>query len=361
MMFDIDALRQRIQHNCHISDARYAGNYSMCTYLLKMREYYRWEQAIPLSRHIDKDAVGPWLVAREQDWNRLDEQDYQPLACCGHEDIAPFDENTLNQGLLAQGYIYSSGKGLFGKPHFFLGRLAEHRRIDDIDVYITAGEEARDLVAPPAMLREQKIYIRTDSLRRLIWEKIEENRWRRLESSPFIDSARCYGVDITEQAINPERLESLLDAMTENETGVVLQHELGEVAAGHLLGQEWKDGLNRITGGRAEHLARAVRDHLADASTTLPWLLENENIPGLHFYFGNFTGLRKLLFPELLAAYLHWQKTGQLTQLQTVTQQALQRWQDETRLLLDILAIDDAKQAAQQLEHRYREQLGPAA
>ncbi|WP_126455120.1 Sfum_1244 family protein [Sulfuriflexus mobilis] len=360
-MFDVDTLRQRIQHNCHISDARYAGNYSICTFLLKMREYYRWEQAIPLSQQIAKDEVGPWLTARERAWDDLDEQEYAALHCCERQDIEPFDENTLNQGLLEQGYIYSSGQGLFGKPHFFLGKLAEYRRIDDIDVYIAANEVARDMVAPPAMLREQKIFIRQESLRRFIWEKIEENRWRKLEASPIIASARCYDVDITEQAIRPEQLEALLDAMTANETEVVLQHELGEAAAERLLGQKWKDGLNRIAGGRAEHLLRAVRDHQADSLTTLPWLLENENTPGLHFYFGNFTGLRKLLFPELLAAYEQWQKTGQLAPLQTITQQAAARWQDETQELLGLLAANDVQQAAQQIVERYREQLGPAA
>jgi hypothetical protein len=360
-MFDADALRQHIQHNCHISDARYAGNYSLCTYLLKMREYYRWEQAIPLSQQIAKDAVGPWLIAREQTWDDLDEQDYSALHCGEQRDIDPFDDNTLNQGLLDQGYIYSGGKGLFGKPHFFLGKLAEHRRIDDIDVYIAASEMARDLVAPPAMLREQKIYIRQESLRRFIWEKIEENRWRKLEDSPIIASAHCYDVDITEQAIHPERLEALLDAMTANETEVALQHELGEAAAGRLLGQEWKDGLNRIAGSRAEHLVRAVRDHLADAITTLPWLVENENIAGLHFYFGNFTGLRKLLFPELLAAYEQWQKTGQMDHLQALTHQAAQRWNNETRELLRIFAANEGEQSVQQVQERYRAQLGPAA
>ena len=360
-MFDVDSLRQRIQHNCHISDARYAGNYSLCTFLLQMREYYRWEHAIPLSEQIAKDDVGPWLVAREEAWNELDEQDYTSLDCCEQYAIDPFDENSLNTALPEQGYIYSSGKGLFGKPHFFLGKLVDYRNIDGQDVYIASSEMARDLVAPPAMLREQKIFIRQESLRRFVWEKIEENRWRRLKDSPIIASAGCYDVDITEQAIKPTRLEALLDDMTANETEVVLQHELGEAAAGRLLGQAWDQGLNAIAGGRAEHLARAVRDHLADALTTLPWLLEHENHPGLHFYFGNFTGLRKLLFPELLGAYEHWQASGQLDQLQSCAQQAAPRWQDEAGRLSEIMLSDDAGQAARNVEDRYATHLGPAA
>ncbi|HSP01523.1 MAG TPA: hypothetical protein VLN90_08695, partial [Thioalkalivibrio sp.] len=35
-------LRQSVQRNCDIADARHAGNDTLCTYLLKMREFYRW-------------------------------------------------------------------------------------------------------------------------------------------------------------------------------------------------------------------------------------------------------------------------------------------------------------------------------
>ena len=41
---DIKQLSDTVQLNCHISDARHAGNYTLCIYLLKMREFYRWEK-----------------------------------------------------------------------------------------------------------------------------------------------------------------------------------------------------------------------------------------------------------------------------------------------------------------------------
>ena len=40
-MYDIESLRTTVQHNCHISDARYAGHNALCIFLLKMREYFR--------------------------------------------------------------------------------------------------------------------------------------------------------------------------------------------------------------------------------------------------------------------------------------------------------------------------------
>jgi hypothetical protein len=34
-------LRDSVQRNCHLADAEHARDYSLCIYLLKMREYYR--------------------------------------------------------------------------------------------------------------------------------------------------------------------------------------------------------------------------------------------------------------------------------------------------------------------------------
>ena len=41
---ELQSLRRSVQRNCDISDAEFAQSYSLCTYLLKMRELYRWER-----------------------------------------------------------------------------------------------------------------------------------------------------------------------------------------------------------------------------------------------------------------------------------------------------------------------------
>jgi len=46
---DLDAIVGAVRQNCHRSDAQYAGDLTLCTFLLKMRELYRWENAIPLT------------------------------------------------------------------------------------------------------------------------------------------------------------------------------------------------------------------------------------------------------------------------------------------------------------------------
>jgi len=47
MVENLSALIDTVQKNCTIADARHARDMTMCTFLLEMREYYRWEMEIP--------------------------------------------------------------------------------------------------------------------------------------------------------------------------------------------------------------------------------------------------------------------------------------------------------------------------
>ena len=47
----MQALIESVQHNCDIVDARHGSDYGICTYLMKMRELFRWQQRLPLEKH----------------------------------------------------------------------------------------------------------------------------------------------------------------------------------------------------------------------------------------------------------------------------------------------------------------------
>lgn len=96
------ALIKTVQKNCDIADARHAGDYTLCVYLLKMREMYRWEQGI---------------------------------SC---------------------------------RPHFFIADLVEQAQRDTTDIVISGREYARDMATPPAMMQNGLIFIRNESLRRML-------------------------------------------------------------------------------------------------------------------------------------------------------------------------------------------------
>ncbi|MEQ1592041.1 MAG: Sfum_1244 family protein [Thiobacillaceae bacterium] len=296
MVENLSELIDTVQKNCTITDARHARDMTMCTFLLEMREYYRWEMEIPFHARVPKDELGDWLNARESIWNTIEEEAFEPLPVSDNS-IDPFESDAVNRALIPQGLVYSSGLGRFRKPHFVLAQLQRQERREGLNVLVAGCEYARDLIAPPATLRNGTIFLRMDSIRRLLWNKYEEWQWREKDSALGRAFAH-YGFER-----DPERG---LDRMAEAEAETMILHELGEARAEKLLGAQWNDMLGQLTSKHAELLVRAVRDHLADCLVTLPTLLQREACGSLHFYIANLSGLRRALFPALSAAYEGW-------------------------------------------------------
>ena len=325
-MLNLGQLVNAVQKNCHISDARHAGDFTLCIFLLKMREFFRWENDIPFARDLPKEEVGAWLLEREGLWSDLESDAFESLPLEGHE-LDPFDADTINRELIPQGYVYSGGYGRFSKPHFFLGSLLKKEKRAGYTIYISSCEYARDLEAPPAMLQGQTIYVRQESVRRFLWEKIEEWRWNR-KNVAMERALDCYSFDLD--------VNSALARMTENETEAMILHELGEGLAGEKLGGEWRKMITAFSRSKVEIMIRAARDILADCLSTLPALLAANNTAALHFYFANFTGMRKHLFPEAIAAYQRWAKEKDISVLHKLADEGQRRWLDTARTLLTL-------------------------
>jgi hypothetical protein len=319
-------LRLAVQRNCHISDARYAGEYSLCTYLLKMREYYRWEKGFGPTAKLHNGEVGNWVDRREQLWARLENDSFEPLNLCGQR-FDPFDDDGINRELLRQGLVYSGGYGRFGKPHFFLARVLRVEACGDHVVIVSGEEYARDLSAPPAMTRGKTIFVRRESLHAMISERVEEWRWKQRDNA--MARAMAY------YDIEPD-LERALDKITDNELETAILHELGELIAGELLGTAWEELLLGVVRTPAEVAARAVRDQLADCLSTLPALLALENLPAIHFYFANLSGMRKELSPGLTQAYQRLVESGDLSELKRSVPLGSRRWLSVARDLLEL-------------------------
>jgi hypothetical protein len=334
MMRILPELASAVQHNCDISDARYAGDYGLCTFLLKMREYYRWENELPFARSLPKDALGDWILAREQGWNDIETEDFAPLPLAGGE-LDPFDSDAANREILTHGCVYSAGYGRFHKPVFFLGQLLRFEERGGFTIIVSSCEYARELAAPPAMLQGRTIFVRQESVRRYLWEKIEEWQWRKQGSSAMARALTSY--DFMADT------ESALQKMADNEMETMILHEQGEAAAGDLLGEAWHQMMVGVARTRAEPVARAVRDLLADCLSTLPALLERADMPALHFYFATFDAPRRQLFPQALDAYEHSLRHGTLERLWQVVREGRERWLAVARTLL---AFDPVGRAA---------------
>lgn len=314
-----------VQRNCHISDARHGTDYGLCTYLLKMREYYRWENGLDYQASLTNESVGDWLSAREQLWESLVDDEFAKLPLDG-EDYDPFDVETINQALEPLGLVYSAGYGAKNKPLFFLGHLERLEQPEGISVWVSGRELARDLTAPAAMNQGGRIYIRQESFRRLLWEKFENWRWQKADNA----MGRAFSHYDFEQ-----HLEVSLDHMVEKELDAVLLHEQGEYLAGKRLGEKWNEMVADLGHSPAELMARAVRDHWADCEVTLPHLLRHEDEASLHFYIGGLTGMRKSIFPELSAAYEAWHLHGDWKPLYQVVEGGQKHWPELATRLLD--------------------------
>jgi hypothetical protein len=323
-MRNLPQLASVVQRNCDISDARHAGDYGMCTFLLKMREYYRWENELPFARALPRDELGEWLKTREQAWGGMEADAFAPLPL-ERGALDPFDAAAANRELQPQGCVYGAGYGRMGKPVFFLGELLRVEERAGLTIRISSCEYARELAAPPAMLQGRTIFVRLESVRRYLWEKIEEWQWRK-QGGAMARVLASYDF-----LADPE---SALARMAGNEMESMILHEIGEATAGELLGGAWDEMILSVAGTPAEIEARAVRDLLADCLQTLPALIERANLPALHFHFATFDAPRRQLFPQALEAYEEFLRSGSLRRLEQVAREGAERWLAEARALL---------------------------
>jgi hypothetical protein len=333
MVENLSDLIDTVQKNCTIADARHARDMTICTFLLEMREYYRWEMDIPYGARLPKDELGDWLNARESLWDTVEEEAFAPLPVSG-SGIDPFEADDVNRALVPLGLVYSSGLGRFRKPHFVLAELKRAEVREGVKVYVAGCEYARDLIAPPAAMRDGAIFLRMDAVRRLLWNKFEEWQWREKDTA----LGRAFAHYDFERDI-----EHGLDRMSDAESEAMILHEVGEARAEKLLGEDWPAMLGQLTSKHAELLARAVRDHLADCLVTLPTLLEREAYGSLHFYLANLSGLRRALFPALPHAYEQWLNDHNTTRLLGVVNAAAAHWLHAAQHLMATYQRDPAQ------------------
>jgi hypothetical protein len=297
----IAPLAAAVQTNCHIADARHAADLTLCTYLLQMREFFRWEKGLPLGAALPRDAVGAWLAQREQEWERLEDHAFQALPVPGSADddaMDPFDLDAVGRWLEPLNLAYGAGLSGRERAGFFLAELLESRQLaDGVTVQVCGREIARGLFAPPAALLGRTIVLRRESFARWMWEKFEAFSLKRANGA-FKAVVDAYRLDQGFHAALPRLLDEQGDTL--------VLHELGEWRAGRWLEPGWAAMRLALPDRRTDLLVRAVRDLVADLTTTLPALLERQATTSLHFWFATFDGLRTQLCPALQPAYRAW-------------------------------------------------------
>ncbi|HSN20223.1 MAG TPA: hypothetical protein VLS49_06080 [Usitatibacter sp.] len=319
-----EALVATVRANCHISDARHAQSLTLCNYLLAMRELYRWERGLPPGEAPRRADVLAWIGERETLWEAVDGDAWHALPI-GGEALDPFDVEAVNERLASEGLAYGAARGRFGKPHFFLGELEASEVRDGARVLHVGREYARDIDAAPAALQSSTVVVRRDAFERWLWLKAET--WEAQGGGPMRAVLEAYGFS--------RQREDALRRMAEEQRETLILHELGEHAAGALLGAPWETLMAATDDRRTEILLRAVRDLLADCLVALPRLLASEGAAGLHFWFATFEGPRRVLFPRLAEAHAAWSRGAGPRALQEAVAAGREHWQ---RVALELAA-----------------------
>ncbi len=323
----IRPLVEAVQRNCDIADARHARDYTLCTYLLKMREFYRWQQGLDFTAPLSPEAVGRWVEEKEALWRALEHEAFVPLPVEGLA-LDPFDREVTRR-LLPRGLLYGSGYGRLGRPVFFLTELLDTRRLHGYTLHVGGREYARELSAPPAMAQGKTLIVRKASVRRMLWERMGEAGWKRRPALERTRQAYGFGEDPA----------GALDRMAEDALEAIIAHEVGEAMAGELLGEAWDAMVMALAPSKAELMARAVRDHLADCLSTLPRLLAGHHPPSLHAYFAQFDTMRRHLYPSLYRAYEAWAEGEGLTPLKEAVERGRGHWLGLAREMAELYRL----------------------
>ncbi len=323
---EVAELVAAVQRNCDLADAAYAQNLSMCIYLLQMREFFRWERGLPLDAPPDRGEVGRWIASREAHWDSLTdapEPAFAPLPLGGGVDA--FDEDAANARLRSSGLVYAAGLGRFRRPEFVLAERVQSQSREGATVLVTGREHARGMNPPMAASRGDQVLVRRDVLRRWLGTRVELSRQR--------PGAEGLGAALDAWRIGDADPQSALERIADIETETLILHELGERRAAALLGPQWEEMLVSLEHPRAEIVARAVRDLLADCLLTLPALLERGATGSVHFWFANFEGMRRHLAPALPGAYARW-RAGETAALADALDAGAEHWLAQARRLL---------------------------
>jgi hypothetical protein len=313
-MIDIEEVALQVKENCNISDAGYWGLYSPCGLLLRVRDLFKSENRMKPWESVNRAAIGDWIERRERLWNELFEEDFRKIEIPGKR-FRPFDVRRINSVLLPEGFFYGAGYGGLMKPTFFLAELIEKRSRGSYSIYVTGRELAHDLSTSPSMLQGKSIIIRKEIMKKLLWEKYDEMVSRRhdsLLSRAFSE----YGISRqSTSGLSFSEIDDLISGVTEEELSSYIYHELGEASQRRLLGKWWNDLISKLPYSRAELFVRALRDLLSDTcnSGMLRHIIAERKTGSLAFHIALLGGMRRVIFPEITAAYDEFGKSGNWT------------------------------------------------
>jgi hypothetical protein len=349
----------QVSANCEIGNASQAGHFSLCGLLLRLRQLYKWEHALPPWREPDPGAVLAWVEGKEGAWEQLEGAVWQDLILNGAT-LDPFAVAEVNAALTPLGLAYGAGYSRGLAPTCFLGRLLEVRRLDDLTVLVLGNELARDLDAAPALCQGSLIYARREALAYYIWDRLSDPVQ---QHKPFLKVAlAAFGTTLGSLLQDPEAHREAFEQLVAGELEAVIRHEVGE-AREISLRDAFRTALTLFPQTRVELWVRALKDALAEVNEwgRLAYLIEARQATSLALMLAWRPGLYPLLLPELEPAFWQLQEQGDWEVLAEARLSALSRLRATAAELSELLAAADITPAPQlrgEIEARFLKPLG---
>ncbi len=332
-MVTVESLREQVLKNCLIAEANYAGTFSLCGLVLRLRDLYKWEKGLPPWMEPDAPVLLEWIEQRESSWDPWMDREFQPLVLDG---VArdPFDVDGINEHLAESGVVYGAGyvEGL--RPSFFLGAVGETRKTDGAVIYSVEREIVRDVFASPAMRQGARIYIRHQPMLSFLWDQIFEMRPSARSALRFALAA--YGLDADIVARSPERHADRLQTIARDQLHTWIHHELGEFYEEAFRGHLWHDIIATYPDTPIEVYARVLKDLCADTDDKglLRHIVENRHKAALAFYVAFLRPFTRLLFPEILKAFSTFRKSGRWDLIENTRRKAKEKFHERAAHLL---------------------------
>jgi hypothetical protein len=216
------------------------------------------------------------------------------------------------------------------KPTFFLAEVERIERLDGMEVMFLGREHARDMLGFPALRQGDRIYVRRESVRYYLYDKISEHHMA--GKKPMVWAMNTWGVHATAD------LRSRLDSIVDQEIMAMAYHELGE-AAEDVFGDRWGELLSLFSMTSVERFARSLRDVLADTHPRgLLSLVIKEKLSGmLGLYVSMLDGFSALLFPEIRQAFDRFMNGEDWGLIEATRKAGYDNLRSKAELLLDIL------------------------
>lgn len=314
---DITGLKNQVQKNCDISDANYAGVYSLCGLLLRLRDLHKWERGLEPWEEPEPRVLLEWVDARETYWGEIASESILPITI-GERSFDPFDIDSINGLLRPTGMIYGAGYGIGMKPTFFLAEVKDSTVIGGIKVDRIERELARDIFMTPAMRRGDQIFARRLPMLFFLWDQILELRPSAKE--PLTYALAQYGLEPEALRRNARSQGPELKKVANEELDTWIHHEMGEAGEKGFEGDIWHEIVAAYSNSPVEIYARVVKDFLADthAQGLLGHIVRERRKSSFGFYLAFMRPFMRTVFPEAHAAFCRFKTDGDWSRIEAI-------------------------------------------